>query len=96
MLLLGIIRPLVGSGVLKKGERSITAQEFDRAFELPIPRFVLADYRVAFAHDFLRLVKQDLTTIPDYYAKKETREDGSEVEVMKRTLCGSSSFSLRM
>ncbi len=83
---LGIIRPLVGSGVLKKGERSITAQEFDRAFELPITRFVLADYRVAFAHDFLRLVRQDLTTIPDYYAKKETQEDGSEVEVRKPNL----------
>lgn len=83
---LGIIRPLVGSGVLKKGERSITAQEFDRAFELPMTRFVLADYRVAFAHDFLRLVRQDLTTIPDYYAKKETQEYGSEVEVRKPNL----------
>ena len=49
-------------------------------------RFVLADYRVAFAHDFLRLVRQDLTTIPDYYAKKETQEDGSEVEVRKPNL----------
>ena len=83
---LGIIRPLVGSGVLKKGERSITAQEFDRAFELPMPRFVLADYRVAFAHDFLRLVRQDLATIPDYYSKKETQADGSEVEVRKPNL----------
>jgi len=83
---LGIIRPLVGSGVLKMGERSITAQEFDRAFGLPMPRFVLADYRVAFAHDFLRLVRQDLTTIPDYYSKKEAREDGSEVEVRKPNL----------
>lgn len=83
---IGIIRPLVGSGVLKKGERSITAQEFDRAFQLPMPRFVLADYRVAFAHDFFRLVKQDLTTIPDYYAKKETREDGSEIEIRKPNL----------
>ncbi len=83
---LGIIRPLVGSGVLKKGERSITAQEFDRAFQLPMLRFVLADYRVAFAHDFLRLVKQDLTTIPEYYSKKETQEDGSEVEIRKPNL----------
>ena len=83
---LGIIRPLVGSGVLKRGEKSITAQEFDRAFKLPMPRFVLADYRVAFAHDFLRLVRQDLATIPDYYSKKEIQEDGSEVEVRKPNL----------
>ena len=83
---LGIIRPLVGSGVLKKGERSITAQEFDRAFKLPMPRFVLADYRVAFAHDFLRLVSQDLSTIPDYYSKKEIQDGGGEIEVRKPNL----------
>ncbi len=83
---LGVIRPLVGSGILKKGARSITAQEFDKAFELPMPRFVLADYRVAFAHDFFRLVSQDLAAIPDYYSKKEIMEDGSEVEVRKPNL----------
>ena len=83
---LGIIRPLVGSGVLKNGDRSITAQEFDRAFSLEMPRFVLADYRVAFAHNFLRLVDMDLDKIPNYYLKKETREDGSKIEIRKPNL----------
>ena len=30
-IFLGIVRPLIGSGVLEKGGRSITAQEFDKA-----------------------------------------------------------------
>ena len=54
---LGIVRPRIGSGVLEKEGRSITAQEFDRAIELDMPRFILADYRVEFAHKFLNLMK---------------------------------------
>lgn len=44
-IFLGIIRPLTGTGVLERGGRSITAQEFDRALAIGMPRLVLADYR---------------------------------------------------
>ena len=63
-IFLGIVRPLIGSGVLEKGGRSITAQEFDKAIELRIPRFVLADYRIEFADKFLKLMKLSLNSIP--------------------------------
>ena len=59
-IFLGIVRPLIGSGVLEKGGRSITAQEFDKAIKPGIPRFVLADYRIEFAHKFLKLMKQQV------------------------------------
>lgn len=80
---LGIIRPLVGSGVLKKGERSITAQEFDQAFSMPIPHFVLADYRVEFAHKFLNLMNQSLDDIPYYTEKKEANSEGN-IEIIRK------------
>lgn len=72
-IFLGIVRPLIGSGVLKKGARSITAQEFDRAIELGMIRFVLADYRVEFAHKFLNLMEKDTKDIP---LNKEIEKDG--------------------
>ena len=70
---LGIVRPLIGSGVLEKGARSITAQEFDRAIELGMLRFILADYRVEFAHKFLNLMDQNPDDIP---LNKEKIKDG--------------------
>ena len=70
---LGIVRPLIGSGVLEKGARSITAQEFDRAIELGMLRFILADYRVEFAHKFLNLMDQNPADIP---LNKEKIKDG--------------------
>ena len=63
-IFLGIVRPLIGSGVLEKGTRSITAQEFDKAIELGMLRFVLADYRVEFAHKFLNLMEIETAAIP--------------------------------
>jgi hypothetical protein len=51
---LGFIRPSYGSGVLKKGDKSITHYEFETAYKLDIPRFVLADYRVPFTRDLFR------------------------------------------
>lgn len=63
-IFLGIVRPLIGSGVLEKGARSITAQEFDKAIELGMLRFVLADYRVEFAHKFLNLMEIETAAIP--------------------------------
>ena len=59
----------------------ITYQEFARAYQLPMPHFVLADYRVEFAHKFLNLVHQDLSKIPDYTTRVEKAEDGREIEV---------------
>lgn len=73
---LGIIRPLVGSGVLKKGERSITAREFDKAIEIGIPRYILADYRVEFAHQFLKLMRISIDDIPMNKERKTTKDDG--------------------
>lgn len=70
---LGIVRPLIGSGVLEKGARSITAQEFDRAIELGMLRFILADYRVEFAHKFLNLMDIAPNNIP---LNKEKEKDG--------------------
>ena len=81
-IFLGIVRPLIGSGVLEKGGRSITAQEFYKAIELGMPRFVLADYRVEFAHKFLNLMKQGLKSIPLNKEKTITDEEGKEKNVL--------------
>jgi len=77
---LGIVRPLIGSGVLKKGEPSITAQEFNKAIELGMLRFILADYRVEFAHKFLNLMNMDVTAIPLNREKIIEREGQTIVE----------------
>lgn len=82
---LGIIRPLTGTGILEPNGRSITAQEFDRAIEIGMPRFVLADYRVEFAHKFLKLMGQDLAAIPNYKEREVTR-DGKKVWERKPNL----------
>jgi Domain of unknown function (DUF4062) len=59
----GIIRPDYGSGVLKKGDKSITHYEFETAFARQIPKFVLADYRVVFTRELFRdnLIVEDMT-----------------------------------
>lgn len=77
---LGIVRPLQGTGILKRKERSITAQEFDRAIELDMPRFILADYRVEFAHKFLKLMGINLSDIPLYRERIRT-ENGETIKV---------------
>ena len=81
---LGFIRPLIGTGVLKPGERSITAQEFEKAYAMNMPRFVLADYRVVFAREFARMMKISPSEIP-YVVKKE-RTDGRIVERPNRVV----------
>ena len=75
---LGFIRPLTGTGVLKPEEKSITAQEFDVAFKVNMPRFVLADYRVVFARQFLNMMEIPASDIPNFVNKE--RKDGSSVE----------------
>ncbi|MCL6261473.1 DUF4062 domain-containing protein [Aquiflexum sp. TKW24L] len=62
----GFIRPDYGSGVLDKGGKSITHYEFETAFKRGIPRFVLADYRVAFT----RALFKESFVIEDSSAKK--------------------------
>lgn len=81
---LGFIRPLSGTGILKPGEKSITAQEFDVAFRIGMPRFVLADYRVVFARQFTNMMKIPIGDIPNYVEK--ARSDGSIVERPNRVV----------
>lgn len=80
---LGIVRPRIGSGVLEKDGRSITAQEFDRAISLGKPRFILADYRVEFAHQFLNLMDLTPDSIPKNREKIYKDETGKEVVLLK-------------
>lgn len=61
---IGFIRPDYGSGVLDRGGLSITHQEFETAYKRDIPRFVLADYRVAFTRSLFKdsFIIEDMTT----------------------------------
>lgn len=81
-IFLGIVRPLIGSGVLKKGGRSITAQEFDKAIELGMPRFILADYRIEFAHKFLNLMNLSTDSIPLNRERTTTNESDEKVKTL--------------
>jgi hypothetical protein len=81
---LGFVRPLTGTGILKPGEKSITAQEFEVAFKVNMPRFVLADYRVVFARQFTNLMKIPTGDIPN--SVKRERSDGSVVERPNRVV----------
>jgi len=51
---IGFIRPDYGSGVLDKNSKSITHQEFETAIARKIPRFIMADFRVAFTRSMIR------------------------------------------
>lgn len=63
---IGFIRPDYGSGVLDKGDKSITHYEFETAYKREIPRFVLADYRVVFTRSLFR----DSFVVEDSTAKR--------------------------
>ncbi|MBR2882732.1 MAG: DUF4062 domain-containing protein [Prevotella sp.] len=78
-IFLGIVRPLIGSGVLEKQGRSITAKEFDKAIEVGMPRFVLADYRIEFAHKFLKLMDCSIDSIPLNKEKTSINSKGEKV-----------------
>lgn len=73
---IGIIRPLRGSGVLERGGKSITEYEFDEAFKLDIPRFILVDRDVVFARNFLRWMDMPYTQIQ---YEKTKHKDGKDV-----------------
>ena len=81
---LGFVRPLTGTGILKPGEKSITAQEFEVAFKVNMPRFVLADYRVVFARQCTNLMRIPTGDIPN--SVKRERSDGSIVERPNRVV----------
>ena len=81
-IFLGLVRPRIGSGVLEKNGRSITAQEFDKAIEIGMPRFILADYRIEFAHKFLNLMNLNIDSIPLNREKIEKQENGEDVKIL--------------
>lgn len=75
---LSFIRPLLGTGLYKGEEKSITEQEIETAIDLGMPRFVMADYRVEFAHKFLNMMKLDVGDIPVTFEKEE-EIDGEKI-----------------
>lgn len=75
---LGFIRPLVGSGILDHAQPSITEQEFEVAYRVNMPRFVLADYRVVFARQFLGMMKIPVADVP-YSVDKGGKERPNRV-----------------
>lgn len=68
---LGFIRPLLGTGIYKGEEKSVTEQEIDAAMVCGMPRFMVADYRVEYAHQFLNMMKLDVDSIPAVFEKEE-------------------------
>ena len=79
---LGFIRPLQGSGILDKNQKSITEQEFDVAYMVNMPRFVLADYRVVFARQFLRMMGISTQDIPLSITREN--KEGKRIEKPNR------------
>lgn len=61
---IGFIRPDYGSGILEKNGKSITHYEFDTAVKREIPRFIMADYRVAFTRSLIRKAEVNHETLP--------------------------------
>lgn len=76
----GFIRPILGTGIPKKGEKSVTELEFHKTFDKGMVRFVLADYKVEFAHQYFNLLDEDLSRIPDYKIKEVEQPDGNRVK----------------
>lgn len=62
----GFIRTDYGSGVLERKGKSITHLEFESAVSMPVPRFVMADFRVVFARS---LIRKATINIPDEIAQ---------------------------
>lgn len=73
------IRPLLGSGIYKGEEKSVTEQEIDAAIACGIPRFVMADYRVEYAHKFLSMMNIKPESIPAVIEKYK-EENGKKIE----------------
>lgn len=75
---LGFIRPLIGTGLLDRSQPSVTEQEFEIAYKVNMPRFVLADYRVVFARQFLNMMKIPVGDVP-YAVNKGDKEKPNRV-----------------
>ena len=75
---LGFIRPLIGTGILDRSQPSITEQEFEVAYRVNMPRFVLADYRVVFARQFLGMMRIPVSDVP-YSVVKGDKERPNRV-----------------
>lgn len=73
------IRPLLGSGIYKGEEKSVTEQEIDAAIACGMPRFVMADYRVEYAHKFLSMMHLEPESIPPVIVKNK-EENGEKKE----------------
>lgn len=76
---LSFIRPLLGSGIYKGEEKSVTEQEIDAAIACGMPRFVMADYRVEYAHKFLSMMQLEPENIPAVIVKHK-KENGGQKE----------------
>lgn len=63
------IRPLLGSGIYRGEVKSVTEQEIDAAIACGMPRFVMADYRVEYAHKFLSMMHLEPEDIPAVIVK---------------------------
>ncbi len=75
---LGFIRPLLGTGIYDRRQPSVTEMEFDIALKKGILRFILADYKIEFAHQYLNLTGQSVESIPEFKEKITNNEDGSQ------------------
>lgn len=78
-IFLSFIRPLLGSGIYKGEEKSVTEQEIDAAIACGMPRFVMADYRVEYAHKFLSMMHLEPEDIPAVIVKQK-EENGEKKE----------------
>lgn len=78
-IFVGFIRPLLGTGIYSREEPTVTEQEFQVAFDKRMIRFVMADYKVEFAHQYLNLVGHDLADIPIYKESMIENETGENV-----------------
>lgn len=75
----GFVRPLLGSGIYDKDVPSVTEREFDVAFRRGMVRFILADFKVEFAHQFLNLINKNPDFIP---AAKRNEENINGVQTL--------------
>lgn len=81
-IFLSFIRPLLGSGIYKGEEKSVTEQEIEAAIACGMPRFVMADYRVEYAHKFLSMMRLKPEDIPDVIVThKEVNGEKKEYNV---------------
>jgi len=87
----GFIRPLRGSGVLDEDDLSITEYEFNKAYELDIPRFILVDSTIPYTRDLFRWL--DLKADALKFTKQQAKEDGTTV-VLKNHVMHSTALDM--